>query len=71
MGMPGGLELIIVSLIPLLIFGIYIYILIDILKSEFDGTNKLIWLIVVFVLPFVGLILYYFIGRKQKIKKSN
>ncbi|WP_298753365.1 PLD nuclease N-terminal domain-containing protein [uncultured Arcobacter sp.] len=71
MGMPGGLEFLIVSVIPLLLLGIYIYILIDILKSEFDGANKLIWLIVVFVLPFVGAILYYFIGRKQKIQKSN
>ncbi|PLY09989.1 MAG: hypothetical protein C0626_07215 [Arcobacter sp.] len=69
--MPGGLEFLIVSVIPLLLLGIYIYILIDILKSEFDGANKLIWLIVVFVLPFVGAILYYFIGRKQKIQKSN
>lgn len=69
--MPGALELLITSLIPLLIFGTYLYVLIDILKSEFDGANKLIWLIVVFVLPFVGLILYFFIGRKQKIKKSN
>ena len=71
MGMPGGLEFLIVSVIPLLLLGIYIYILIDILKSEFDGANKLIWLIVVFVLPFAGAILYYFIGRKQKIQKSN
>ena len=65
--MPGGSEFLIISVIPLLLLGIYIYILIDILKSEFDGANKLIWLIVVFVLPFVGVILYFFIGRKQKL----
>ena len=55
-----------------LIFGlatfiIWIWALIDILKSEFTSTNKIIWLLVVFFLSLLGVLLYYFIGRKQKI----
>ncbi len=49
-------------------FVLWIWALVDILKSEFTGYNKIIWLLLVIFLPLLGLILYYFIGRKQKIK---
>lgn len=53
------------------IIGFYIYILIDILKSEFTNSiNKLIWLIAVIFLPLIGVILYLFVGKKQKIKNQ-
>ncbi|WP_375723556.1 PLDc N-terminal domain-containing protein [Arcobacter sp. KX21116] len=55
--------------VPLIIFVYYIYALIDILKNEFTGNNKLIWLIIYFILPLVGVLLYFLIGRKQKIPK--
>ena len=58
--------------------GIYIGIivfwfwsLIDILKSNFEGANKVIWLLVVFFLSLLGSILYVFIGRKQRIIKNK
>jgi cell division protein FtsX len=57
-----------ILVIPLAIFVLWIWALIDLLKSEFTGHNKLIWLLVLIFLPLLGLILYYFIGRKQKIK---
>ncbi|MGC9108758.1 MAG: PLDc N-terminal domain-containing protein [Caldimicrobium sp.] len=56
-----------ILVIPLAIFVLWIWALIDLLKSEFTGYNKLIWLLVLIFLPLLGLILYYFIGRKQKI----
>lgn len=40
--------------------------IIDILRHEFNGNNKLIWVLVVLMLPLVGSILYFFIGRNQK-----
>lgn len=43
--------------------------LISILKNEFTGNNKLVWVLVVLFLPFLGAILYFVIGRSQKIKK--
>lgn len=42
--------------------------LIDILKNEFTGYNKIIWLLVVFFFNIIGVLLYLFIGTKQKIK---
>jgi len=41
--------------------------LIDILKSEFAGSNKLIWVTVVIAFPVIGTVLYFFIGKQQKI----
>jgi len=55
------------ELLLLLIFGVpWIIALVDILRSEFKGNGKIIWLLVVFFLSFVGAIAYFAIGRKQK-----
>ncbi len=37
------------------------------LRSEFTGSNKLIWLLMVVFIPYLGFLLYFIIGRKQKI----
>ena len=50
-------------------FILYIYILIDILKHEFTGYNKIIWIIVLVCFPILGAILYLVFGRGQRIKK--
>lgn len=50
-------------------FILYIFIIIDILKHEFTGYNKIIWIIVILCFPIFGAILYLFIGRKQRIKE--
>ena len=42
--------------------------LIDILKNEFSGNNKMIWVLVVLFGNFLGAVLYFIIGRKQKLK---
>jgi len=41
--------------------------LMDILKHEFTGINKIIWLVLVFAIPILGSILYFAIGRQQRI----
>ena len=43
---------------------------VDILKNNFKKNNKLIWIIVVVLIPIFGAILYFMIGRKQKIIKK-
>lgn len=49
----------------------WIWALIDILKNEFIGPNKLIWLLLVIFLPLIGVICYYFIGTKQKLPPNS
>ena len=72
--MESSAASIFISIIPLVvvlgIMGFFIYVLVDILKSEFTNSiNKIIWLIAVIFLPILGIVLYFFIGRKQKIQK--
>jgi uncharacterized membrane protein YhaH (DUF805 family) len=43
--------------------------LISIIKNEFKDNDKLIWVIVVLFLPFLGAILYFLLGRPKRIKK--
>lgn len=59
--------------IPLLFFVLFYLIpIIDILKSKFEsGVDKLIWLAVVIFIPILGLLLYIFIGLKQKVKNKE
>jgi len=42
--------------------------LIDILKSEFTGNNKIVWLLMVLFTNIFGAVLYFLIGREQKLK---
>ncbi len=66
LGGIGGWEILLLSslIIPLLL---WIIALVDCLKSEFSGNDKVIWVIVILFFPVVGPILYFIIGRKQKI----
>ena len=48
-------------------FLIVLVALVDILRSDFEPSqNKLIWVIVVVLLPILGSILYLIIGRNQR-----
>lgn len=60
----GVPELLLVLLYPVLV----IYCLIDIIRSTFkDPSNKIIWAIVVILMPWLGSLLYLAIGRNGKI----
>jgi len=63
----GQLELILISamLLPMLVT---LCALIDAIRSEFaKDINKLIWILVIICVPFVGGILYFVLSRKQKV----
>lgn len=48
----------------------FIIAFIDILKNEFEGYNKLIWLLAVLFAPLIGSIAYFIIGKKQKVQSK-
>ncbi|TXE15921.1 PLDc_N domain-containing protein [Psychroflexus gondwanensis] len=62
---PFQLILIFFVLLPTIIA------LIDIVRNEFSGNNKIVWLLVVLLGNFLGAILYFIIGRKQKLSATN
>ncbi len=65
----GVTELIV--LLFVLFVPIWLIAFVDILKNDFKGNDKLIWLLVVIFVPFIGPLCYFFIGRKQKIGGKN
>lgn len=64
-----GVWQLILTLIILLGIIPTIIALIDILKSEFKGNNKIVWILIVLSANFFGAVLYFLIGREQKIKE--
>jgi len=64
---PWQIILILIILVGLLL---PLFALIDILRNEFTGSNKLIWVMIVLLLPFFGSILYFVIGTQQKTGKE-
>lgn len=52
--------------IALLVIGLQIYAIIDIIRSDFKNQNdKLIWILVVLFLHFLGALLYFIFAQKQ------
>jgi hypothetical protein len=55
MGMILGLIVLVLDIIAI----------IDVLKSAVDSTKKLLWVLVILLLPVLGMILYFVIGKKK------
>lgn len=54
------------------VFILWLWALIDILISKFqDNLMQIVWLLVVFFLPFIGVILYLLMGRSMKLSTDN
>ena len=66
----GSWQWIIITLTMVYLF-LSIIALIDILRSDFKGNNKLIWVLVVIFFNLLGILLYLTIGRHQKVTKTD
>ncbi len=65
-----GIPELIILLCMFVPFILWLVALVDIIRSDFTGNNKVIWLLIVLLVPLIGMILYFPIGRKQKIDKN-
>ena len=52
------------SLIYLVILVIDVVVIMDVFKQSWDTGKKILWTIVVLLLPLVGPLAYWFAGRK-------
>jgi len=57
---------VVVLLSVIAVLALIAWTFIDILRSDFSGVEKPIWLILVWVMPLVGAVLYMLIGRNRK-----
>lgn len=53
-------------------FALWVRSIVDIIESEFEGSNmKLVWLLVVLFMPILGTILYMSKGDKTKVPAAK
>ncbi|MBU1727096.1 MAG: PLDc N-terminal domain-containing protein [Candidatus Omnitrophica bacterium] len=53
------------GLIGLVVLILDIVAIVDLFKSSLDTGKKILWLILILILPLVGMILYFLIGKKK------
>lgn len=53
------------TLIGLIVLVLDIVAIVDVVKSSADTGKKVLWVILVLVLPIVGMALYFLIGKKK------
>lgn len=67
-GALDGWQPLLILLAVLIPAGIWLAALVDILRSRFKKAEaKLIWLLVITLIPVIGVLLYIFLGREQKV----
>ena len=52
------------GLLSLIILVLDIVAIIDVLKSSMGTGKKVLWILLILILPVIGLLLYFFLGRK-------
>lgn len=52
------------GLLGLIVLVLDIVAILDCAKSSVDTGRKVLWILLILILPVVGLILYYLVGRK-------
>lgn len=69
LGVP---EIILIGLVGVVPFALMLYCLVEITQSRFrDNTTKLLWALIVLFAPFLGSLIYLWIGRNQRIASRN
>ena len=53
------------GILGLLVLVLDIIAILDVLKSSMDTGKKALWVILILILPVIGMVLYFLIGKKQ------
>ena len=67
LGILGPFQILVLMTVMFFIAVLPILAIIDILRSEFVGNNKIMWVLIVLFMNIIGSILYFLIGKNQKI----
>lgn len=52
------------GILGLIVLILDVIAIVEVLKGNRAVSNKLLWILVILILPIIGMILYYVIGRK-------
>ncbi|UNY99552.1 PLDc N-terminal domain-containing protein [Zhouia spongiae] len=71
LGMIGLWQILLLTILMVIFIIPLIIAVVDIVRNNFEGSGKIVWLLVVLLLNPVGVVLYFLIGRKQRVAISN
>ena len=63
-------QILLIVLGGLLVLLFPLMALVSVLKNDFPGNDKIIWVLVIIFLPFFGSLLYFAVGRSRQIKRQ-
>ena len=65
-GIIGGLSLLLALVFGALVFVFWIWMLVDAIKNpRLNGTERIVWVLVIVFLHFLGALIYFFAGRSR------
>jgi hypothetical protein len=65
-GVIGLLTLLITAAVSLAVFAFWLWMLIHAITNKgLPDAEKIVWVLVIIFLPFIGSIIYFFIGRPK------
>ncbi len=53
------------EIMSILIFVLDIIVIVDCLRSSMSTNKKLLWIILILILPFLGMLLYFLLAKKK------
>lgn len=53
------------GLLGLVVLVLDVIAIIDVLKSGADGGKKALWIVLIVLLPVIGMVLYFLVGKKK------
>ena len=65
-------SILLIILVSLFFLLLPLIAIVSVLTSRFeDSTAKIVWILVIFFIPFLGSILYFAIGRNKRIRDNG
>ena len=68
---PGPIELIVLALFWPGLLGVWIWMLIDCAVREKEGTDKIVWMLVILFTNFVGALIYLFARKLPRDREAS
>lgn len=59
----GSVALMVIA--GILLFILVVWAVYDLIRKDYPAEKKVIWLLIILVIPYVGAILYFLIGRNR------
>ena len=54
-----------IGIVDLIVLVLDIIAILDVLKSSVDVGIKALWIVLILILPVIGMVLYFLIGKKK------